>query len=109
MLRGDVRAGRFEKRARSRAIAYAAEIGDDGLVLGAGTILARMTGDTLGETTFDLEQGEDRLLALLAAAHGRPMPSDLPRHLGEAFAHWRRGEKALAKHPPGLRANSPAG
>ena len=55
-----------------------------------------MTGDTLGETTFDLEQGEDRLIALLAAAHGQPMPPDLPRHLGEAFAHWRRGEKALA-------------
>ena len=96
MLRGDALKGRFEKRARSRPIAYAAEIGDDGLVPGAGTILARMTGDTLGETTFDLEQDEDRLPALLAAAHGRPMSPDLPRHLGEAFAHWRRGEKALA-------------
>ena len=96
MLRGDALKGRFEKRARSRPIAYAAEIGDDGLVLGAGTILARMTRDSLGEPALDLEEGEDRLHALLAAAHGRPMSPDLPRHLGEAFAHWRRGDKALA-------------
>ncbi len=96
MLRGDALKERFEKRARSRPIAYAAEIGDDGLVLGAGTILARMTRDSLGEQRLDLEEGEDCVIALLAAAHGRPMSADLPRHLGEAFAHWRRGEKALA-------------
>ena len=96
MLRGDALKGRFEKRARSRPIAYAAEIGDDGLVLGAGTILARMTRDSLGSRSLDLEEDEDRLPALLAAAHGRPMSPDLPRHLGEASAHWRRGEKALA-------------
>ncbi|MGA8170104.1 MAG: RNase A-like domain-containing protein, partial [Methylocystis sp.] len=34
--------------------------------------------------------------ALLAAAHGRPMSADLSRHVGEAFAHWRRGDRALA-------------
>jgi hypothetical protein len=95
MLHGDALEGRFVKRARSRPIAYAAEIGDDGLVLGAGTILARMNSDSPGEP-LDLEGGEDRLHALLAAAHGRPMSPHLPRHLGEAFAHWRRGEKALA-------------
>ncbi len=96
MLRGVALEGRFEKRARSRPIAYAAEIGDDGLVLGAGTILARMTRDSFGEPALDLEEGEDRLHALLAAAHGRPMSPDLPRHLGEAFAHLRRGDKAMA-------------
>ena len=88
--------GRFEKRARSRPIAYAAEIGEDGLVLGAGTILARMTRDSFGEPALDLEEDDYRLCALLAAAHGRPMSPDLPRHLGEAFAHWRRGDRALA-------------
>ena len=96
MLRRDALKGRFETRARSGPIAYAAEIGDDGLVLGAGTILARMNSDSLGELAPDLEEDEDRLGALLAAAHGRRMSPDLPRHLGDAFAHWRRGEKALA-------------
>ena len=96
MLRGDALEGRFEKRARSRPIAYAAEIGDDGLVLGAGTILARMTRDSLGEPALDLEEDVYRLCALLAAAHGRPMSPDLPRHLDEAFGHWRRGDRALA-------------
>ncbi|MGA8170797.1 MAG: hypothetical protein WB816_08205 [Methylocystis sp.] len=97
MLRGDALKKRFERRARSRPIAYAAEIGDDGLVLGAGTILARMTRDSQGEPALEPEEGEDRLFTLLAVAHGRPMSpgptsADLPRHLGEAFAHWRRGE-----------------
>ncbi len=55
-----------------------------------------MKRDALGKPALDLEDGEDRLYALLAAAHGRPMPHDLPRHLDEAFAHWPRGEKALA-------------
>jgi Restriction endonuclease fold toxin 5 len=96
MLRGDALKGRFEKRARSRPIAYAAEIGDDGLVLGAGTVLARMTRDSFGAPALDVEEDDYRLFALLAAALGRPMSPDLPRHLGEAFAHWRRGDKALA-------------
>ena len=42
MLRGDALEGRFEKRAPSGPLARAAEIGDDGLVVGAGTILARI-------------------------------------------------------------------
>ena len=109
MLRGGALEVRFEKRARSRPIAYAAEIGEDGLVLGAGTILARMTGDTLGETAFDIEQGEDRLFALLAAAHGRPMPPDLPRHLGRGFRALAARRQGFGQHPLGLRANSPAG
>jgi hypothetical protein len=96
MLRGGALERRFEKRARSRPIAYAAEIGDDGLVLGAGTVLARTTRDSLGAPALDLADGAGRLYALFAAAHGRPMSPDLPRHLDEAFAHWRRGEKALA-------------
>ncbi len=96
MLGGDALEGRFEKRARLRPISYAAEIGGDGLVLGAGTILARMMRDSAAAPVLALEEDEDRLLALLAAACGRPTPPDLPRHLGEASAHWRRGEKALA-------------
>jgi len=37
---GNTLQGRFEKRVRLRPISYAAEISDDGLALGAGTILA---------------------------------------------------------------------
>ncbi len=55
-----------------------------------------MMRDSFGAPALDLEEDEDRLFALLAAAHGRLIFPDLPRHLGEAFAHWRRGEKGLA-------------
>ena len=88
MLRGGALERRFEKRARSRPIAYAAEIGDDGLVLGAGTVSPDDARFFWGDDVRPRE-GADRLFALFAAAHGRPMSPDLPRHLDEAFAHGR--------------------
>ena len=88
--------GRFEKRFRSRPISYSAEIGDDGLVLGAGTVLAHMGRDEFGSPALALEKSQDRLLALLSAAQGRPASPEMMRHLQEASDHWRRGDKALA-------------
>jgi hypothetical protein len=96
MLRGDALRERFEKRLWSRPISHAAEIGDDGLILGAGTILARMTRDAFGAPRLAVEEDEDRLIALLAAAHGSPASPELRRHLESASDYWRRGEKALA-------------
>ncbi|QGM45778.1 hypothetical protein [Methylocystis heyeri] len=96
MLRGDALRERFEKRLWSRPISHAAEIGDDGLILGAGTILARMTRDAFGAPRLAVEEDEDRIFALLAAAHGRPASPELWRHLEGASDYWRRGEKALA-------------
>jgi len=96
MLHGEALEARFEKRVRSRPIAYAAEIGDDGLVLGAGTLLARMTHDAFDAPLLAVEEDEHRLLALLAAAHGRLAPPDALRHVKSASEYWLRGEKALA-------------
>ncbi|ARN80704.1 hypothetical protein B1812_06035 [Methylocystis bryophila] len=107
MLRRDALEERFEKRLRSRPVAYAPEICEEGLVLGAGTILARMKRDASGAPCLAVEEDEDRLLALLAAAQGRPASPALRRHLEGASGYWRRGEKALAnirlafcRHPP---------
>jgi hypothetical protein len=74
----------------------AVEIGDAGLVLGAGTVLARMARDPFGSPILGLEEDCDRLLALLAAAYGRPASPDVLRHVEGASSYWRRGEKALA-------------
>jgi hypothetical protein len=52
---GNALQGRFEKRVRLRPISYAAEISDDGLALGAGTILARMTRDSAAAPVLALE------------------------------------------------------
>ena len=86
----------FEKRTRSRPMAHAIEINDDGLVLGAGAILAHMTRDAFGSPVLALDADFERLQALLAAAHGLPTPPDLERHLEDACAYWRRGDRALA-------------
>jgi len=87
---------RFEKRLRSRSMSRAAEIGDHGLVLGAGTLLVRMTRDAFGLPVLALDEDRERLFALLAAACGRVASSDVQRHVHGASTYWRRGEKALA-------------
>jgi hypothetical protein len=87
---------RFEKHVRSQPICCAAEIGDEGLVWGARTILARMTRDAFGSPILALDEDGERLLALLGVATWRPPSSDVLRHVEGASAWWRRGEKALA-------------
>jgi hypothetical protein len=96
MQSGEALLQRFEKRLSSRPMSSAAEINDDGLVFGAGIILARMTRDPFGSPIIALEKDKDRLLALLAAAYGRQTSSDVLRHVEGASDYWRRGEKALA-------------
>ena len=60
MDRGEALEESFEKRARFRPMSYAAEINDDGLVFGAGTILARMTRDVFGSPMLALDADHDR-------------------------------------------------
>ena len=55
-----------------------------------------MACDPFGSPILDLEEDGDRLLALLAAAYGRPASPDILRHVEGAASYWRRGEKALA-------------
>jgi hypothetical protein len=87
---------RFDARLSQRAINYAVEINDAGLVFGAGTVLARMTRDERGEAVLDVDADSQRIFALLAAAYGRPVSLDVFRHIEGASEQWRRGDKALA-------------
>ena len=89
-------AEQFERRLWFRPISHAVEINEDGLVLGAGTILARMGVDPSGAQILAFDEDQPRLFALLAAAYGRSAPSDLPIHLESAARFWKRGDKALA-------------
>jgi hypothetical protein len=66
---------------------------DEGLVLGAGTILARSRGSA---RDIAIDANGHRLTALLAAAHLRnPSFSDLA-HLRKAAEVWSQGDDALA-------------
>jgi hypothetical protein len=66
---------------------------DDGLVLGAGTVL--WPSNSSGS---DVQLGgpEQRLVALLAAAHLRPATLSGLAHLQKAVESWRGGDESLA-------------
>ena len=75
----------------------------EGLVLGAGTILAEPGADlTPGGA------GETRLTTLLAAAYGRRMTKDVVGHIRSANARWREADQRLADlHQIGALAAAP--
>ena len=64
-----------------------------GLVLGAGTLVAPMRR---GGGTLDLS-GEDRILALLAAAFSAPVNPAVLAKLRRAAELWAQGDKCLAQ------------
>ena len=74
----------------------AVEINDEGLVFGAGTVLARMTRDRFGEPVLAVDADEERFLALLLAVYGRPVPREIIKYVARASDQWRRGDKCLA-------------
>jgi hypothetical protein len=67
-----------------------------GLVLGAGTFVAPMRRDGGDAATLDLS-GEDRILALLAAAFSAPVNAAVLAKLRHASELWAQGDKCLAQ------------
>jgi hypothetical protein len=66
---------------------------DQGLVLGAGTVLAPARGPS---RDISIDPLEPRLQALLAAAHLRRPAAGALAHLRKAAERWNEGEGALA-------------
>ena len=71
-------------------------IREPGLVLGAGTLLARMHRNHRGEEWLALDADEERLLVLLSAVCGRQIPPQIMHHLSRASQQWQRGDKVMA-------------
>jgi hypothetical protein len=71
------------------------EVTDEGLTLGAGTVLARMAQDVGGRLRLALDD-EPREMALLATAYWRSVDVRLLAKLRRAAELWNDGEKALA-------------
>jgi hypothetical protein len=63
-------------------------------MLGAGTLLARPRA---GERALAQDDEGPRILALLAAAHGRSVSPRILDNIRKALGLWRRGEKCLAQ------------
>ncbi len=70
---------------------------EQGLLLGNGTVLARMGRNRRGEDLLALPQDEERLMALLSAVCGRQISPRVMYHIGRASEQWRRGDKVLAQ------------
>jgi hypothetical protein len=81
-----------KQRPLSRSLTFT----DAGLVLGAGTSVAPMRRDGEGAETLDLS-GEDRILALLAAAFSAPVNAAVLTKLQHASTLWTQGDKSLAQ------------
>lgn len=86
---------RWSERSRAGALHPQMEITGEGLVLGAGTILAKMGGDSKGAPALSLDDGE-RIMAVLATAYGRPFQVYVLAKMRRAAELWNEGDKALA-------------
>jgi hypothetical protein len=71
------------------------EIIDEGLTLGAGTMLAGVALDGRGAPKVALDD-EPRAMSLLATAYERPVTPHVVASLRRACERWNEGEKALA-------------
>ena len=83
----------WRERRRSIGVDPLMRFSDEGLVLGAGTVLAA-TGRSGREISIDPR--EPRLQALLAAAHLRRPTAGAIAHLRKAAERWSEGQDALA-------------
>jgi hypothetical protein len=73
------------------------EITDAGLVLGFGTVLARMACTRGGKYVLAVDADGERLLALMAAVCGRQLPPVAMRYVHRASEQLRQGDRVLAQ------------
>src|ERR1700736_1464520 len=81
--------------ARARGLRPRMEISREGLMLGAGTVLAGIARDERGRPRLALDD-EPRAWARLAAAYGRPVEPHILAKMRRAAELWNDGDKALA-------------
>ena len=69
---------------------------EKGLVLGAGTVLAKANGHCYGRPAVAIDDAEERILTLLAVAYGKAVDPTVLGHIRRASEQWSRGEPCLA-------------
>ncbi len=69
---------------------------EEGLVLGAGTVLAKAIVDPWGRPALAVDGAEERILALLSIAYGKGVDPAILDHIRRASEQWSRGELHLA-------------
>lgn len=87
----------WNERGRFDRIRAVMELTEAGLMLGAGTLIARLKTDGRGSSVLDFEGQEDRVLVLLSIAFGRSVPARLIGNLRRASRQWAQSNKALVQ------------
>jgi hypothetical protein len=78
----------------------------DGLILGAGTVLAPCSTNG-GPPSIEFEGCEARLLALLSVAYDRPVSPQIMKHIRSAALRWGDGDEGVAGEPLASRSPNP--
>jgi hypothetical protein len=86
----------WREEARFRPFRPYLYIDDEGLSLGAGTLLAPMATDHAGGPALALAGEEARILATLSLGFRKSIPISALKFIRLASMQWSRGEKALA-------------
>jgi hypothetical protein len=86
----------WSERAMSHSVQRVMTITEEGLVLGAGTVLAKMEHRRGRAPELVLDGAEERILALLAAAYGRPIEATVIDNIRRASDYCGEGEVCLA-------------
>ena len=87
---------KWSLKSRTNAIRRRLEITSEGLLLGAGTCLAKMIHGEGGAPVLALKGQGSRIIALLSVAYQGGIPVSIMDTLRKASDLWSRGEKALA-------------
>jgi hypothetical protein len=83
-------------KSQTSTIRRGLEITSEGLLLGAGTCLAKMVPGAGGASILALDGQASRIFALLSVAYQGSIPVSIMETLRKASDFWSRGEKALA-------------
>jgi hypothetical protein len=86
----------WRERAPLRAFEPVMTLDKDGLVLGAGTVLAGVRAGWANQPELALDGAEERILALLSVAVGKAIDPCVLGNIRRASASWREGKTCLA-------------
>ena len=96
MISADLLRKGWRERGGASPIEPVMALREDGLVLGAGTVLVKRAPGGGGCTRLALDGAEERLLALLAVAYARAVAPNIIGNIRRAARDWADGDDCMA-------------
>lgn len=92
----DILEARWREESHLRCFHPYLHIDENGLSLGAGTLLTPMGTDASGAPVLLLDGQEQRILAILSIGYRKPVSIAALKFIKRASMQWSKGEKAIA-------------